>query len=113
VSKGLPWHRLGMSFMRPVDTSGDIAHKANVERSTLGFDGTGVKVGVLSDGVQSVATLQGLGDLPAVTVVPGQAGSGDEGTAILEIIYDLAPGAQLFFATAFGGPQQMAQNILT
>ena len=30
---------------------------------------------------------------------------------MLEIIYDLAPGAQLFFATAGGGPAVFAQNI--
>ncbi len=53
------------------------------------------------------------GELPAVTVVPGQAGGGDEGTAMLEIINDLAPGAQLFFATGGGGPANMANNILT
>src|SRR4051812_49674422 len=46
-------------------------------------------------------TLFRSGDLGPVTVLPGQTGSGDEGTAMLEIIHDLAPGAQLYFATAF------------
>ena len=36
--------------------------------------------------------LQASGDLPAVDVLPGQAGSGDEGSAMLEIIHDVAPG---------------------
>jgi hypothetical protein len=38
-------------------------------------------------------------------------GSGDEGTAMLEIVADLAPGAQLFFATAQDTPATFAQHI--
>src|SRR5207302_1131439 len=49
--------------------------------------------------------------LGPVTVLRGQRGSGDEGTAILEIVHDLAPGAQLYFATAFNGIASFAQNI--
>ena len=102
--------RLGLGFAL-IDSTGDKAHKADVVR-TFGFTGTGVKIGVLSDGVDPLATMQAAGDLPAVTVLAGQAGSGAEGTAMLQIVYDLAPGAQLFFAT--GGPSQaqFATNIL-
>ncbi len=91
---------------------GDVTHKANLARSAFGYDGTGIKIGVLSDGVNSLGARQATGDLPPnVTVLPGQAGSGDEGTAMLEIVYDLAPGAQLFFATAFTSITSFAQNI--
>ena len=94
------------------DTSGDIAHQANLVRANLGFDGTGVKIGVLADGVNSLAVEQAAGRLPpTVTVIPGKAGSGDEGTAMLEIVYSLAPGAPLYFATATGGQAAMANNI--
>lgn len=98
---------------RKVNTSeGDTAHRANTARSTFGVDGTGKKVCVLSDGVDSVAARQGTGDLPGtVTVLSGQAGSGDEGTAMLEIVFDLAPAAQLFFGTGSGGEATMASNI--
>ncbi len=91
-------------------TEGDHAHAADVVR-TMGITGSGVKVGVLSDGVDSLAAEEGAGHLPAVTVLSGQAGSGDEGTAMLEIVHDLAPNAQLYFATAFNGEASMATNI--
>jgi len=104
-----------------VTSQGDTAHAAELARSTFPIDGTGVKVGVLSDGVDSLAARQATGDLPTlacpqtgacVTVVPGQAGSGDEGTAMMEIVHDLAPGAQLYFATALPTDAQFATNIL-
>ena len=76
-----------------------------------GVDGTGIKIGVLSDGVNGLSSSQARGDLGPVTVLPGQAGHGGEGTAMLEIIHDLAPGAQLYFATATSSIHQFAQNI--
>ena len=113
-----------LDAMTKVDTTeGDVAHKADVARQTHSVDGTGIAIGVLSDGVNSIALQQATGDLPArVTVLPGQEGrdsaffcgyntAGTEGTAMLEIVHDLAPGAELFFATAMGGQAQMAQNI--
>src|SRR5262249_25104181 len=95
-----------------VTSEGDVAHRANTARTTFGVDGTGVKVGVLSDSVDFLAASQASNDLGPVTVLPGQAGVGSgEGTAMLEIVHDLAPGAELFFATAFNGPASFAQNI--
>ncbi|MBK6407552.1 MAG: hypothetical protein IPF66_22575 [Holophagales bacterium] len=95
-----------------INTSeGDVTHRAAAARNFFGVDGTGMKVCVLSDGVDSLAALQASGDLPAVDVLPGQAGTGDEGSAMLEIIHDLAPGATLGFATAFSTPADFAQNI--
>ena len=93
-------------------SEGVVAHRANSARTTHGVDGTGIGIGVLSNGVRSLADRQASGDLPArVTVLPGQAGRGDEGTALLEIVHDLAPGAELYFATGEGGQAQMAVNI--
>src|SRR6185295_1453675 len=66
---------------------------------------------VLSDGVTHLADAQASGDLGSVTVLPGQTGSGDEGTAMLELIHDMAPDAQLYFATAFTSITSFAQNI--
>ncbi|MEO8503302.1 MAG: S8 family serine peptidase [Acidobacteriota bacterium] len=97
-----------------VNTSeGDKTHGADEARGFFGATGAGVKVCALSDGVDSLASVQGTGDLPPVVdVLPGQAGSGDEGTAMLEILHDLAPGADLGFATANTDEATFAQNIL-
>jgi hypothetical protein len=94
----------------PNNSQGDAAHRAPVVRG-LGINGNGVKIGVISDGVNSLAARQAALDLPAVVNVLA-AGSGDEGTAMLEIVYDLAPQAQLYFATALNSPAAMASNIL-
>jgi subtilisin-like proprotein convertase family protein len=94
-----------------VTSQADITHRAAVFRGLTGFNGTGVKIGVLSDGVAHLAAAQASGDLGAVTVLPGQTGSGDEGTAMLELIHDIAPGAQLYFATGFTSITSFAQNI--
>lgn len=95
-------------------SEGVAAHRADAARATYGVDGAGVRVGVLSDSIEALGALQATGDLPAdVTCLPGQAGSGNsEGTAMLEIVHDVAPGAALYFATAGGGQAQFAANIL-
>ena len=95
-------------------SQGDVAHRADVARAAFGVDGTGVQVGVISDSVEALANLQTSFDLPSgVQILTGQAGMGtSEGTAMLEIVPDLAPGAELLFATANGGQAQFAQNIL-
>lgn len=93
-------------------SEGDKTHRADAARAMFGFNGAGVRIGVLSDGVDNLAASQAFGDLPQnVIVLPGQNGSGDEGTAMMEIIHDLAPGAQLYFASAFGGVASFAKNI--
>src|SRR5262249_53541107 len=76
-------------------SQGDLTHRAADLRNWIGPDGTGIKIGIISNGVTNLASSQALGDLGPVTVLPGQTGSGDEGTAMLEIVHDLAPGAQL------------------
>jgi subtilisin-like proprotein convertase family protein len=114
LSSALLANRASRASLMALNVSeGDITHRALEARNFFGHDGTGVRIGVMSDGVDSLAGLQGTGDLPAgVTVLPGQAGSGDEGSAMLEIVHDLAPGAELFFATAATSITSFAQNIL-
>ena len=96
-------------------SQGYVSHKAR-ETINAGHNGSGVKVGVLSDSSDAVSMLIASGDLPADTViVPGESGNPgtSEGTAMMEIVHDLAPGAKLFFATAFTSPESMADNIRT
>jgi subtilisin-like proprotein convertase family protein len=95
-------------------SEGDVAHRAAEARNFFGVTGAGAKIGVLSDSVDFLAQSQASGDLPAdVIVLPGQSGEpgSGEGTAMLEIVHDLAPGAKLYFATAFSGIDSFADNI--
>jgi hypothetical protein len=88
-----------------VTSAGDAILRANLVRSTFAVTGSGVRVGVISDGVAGVAASQASGDLPPVVntttcnVVSGSdpGAKGAEGTAMLEIVHDLAPGAELWF----------------
>jgi parallel beta-helix repeat protein len=103
----------GASPHKKVNTSeGDIAHNATLARDTYGVDGTGIKIGVLSDSVDHLATVKRSTDLPDVTVLEDAPGNTGEGTAMLEIIHDLAPGAELYFATALNGVASFADNIV-
>ena len=109
---------MGTTNTGSVDGEGDTTHRAIDARTVFGVTGAGVNVGVLSDSVDFLAASQALGDLGAVTVLTGQSGVGQtgEGTAMLEIIHDLAPGSPLFFATGCCGatatPASFAANIL-
>jgi len=99
-------------------SQGLISHQANVVINNMGYDGSGVTVGVLSDSASParVAALIASGDLPGgASVLPGQGGpttGADEGTAMMEIVHDLAPGANIIFATAFTSVASFASNIL-
>ncbi len=78
-------------------SEGDKIHRADLVRSFYGVDGSTIKVGVISDGVDNWQEARDSGDLPDdLTILRNDIG-GDEGTAMLEIIHDLAPGADLYF----------------
>ncbi len=66
-------------------------------RASAGVDGTGVKIGVISDGLDGLNTAKSYGDIPAGLTVLSDENSGSEGIAMLEIVHDIAPGAQLYF----------------
>ncbi|MBV6626142.1 MAG: S8 family serine peptidase [Rivularia sp. (in: Bacteria)] len=104
-----------------VTSQADFVHETDRVRASLptGFDGTGVTIGVLSDsydtsGNGSAAADIASGDLPAngVTVLQeGRNNATDEGRAMLQLVHDLAPGADLAFATASFSPANFANNI--
>ena len=77
-------------------SEGDTLLKADLTRA-MGVDGTGIKVGIISDGVDSYSDAVASGDLPAGLTVLSNVMGGDEGTAMLEIVHDLAPNADLYF----------------
>ncbi len=99
----------------PVNSQGDAAQRSDIARTQFGVTGQGVKVGVLSDSYNAKAGAPAsvtVGELPGVgnpngftTAVTNlldytATGASDEGRAMLEIIHDVAPGAQLYFRTA-------------
>ena len=105
-----PWAAL-RAKVGSVNWEGVAAHQASSAHAA-GIRGLGVKLCVLSDGVTSLASRISSGNLPGgVTVLSGQAGSGDEGTAMLELAYDMAPSVSLGFATAGNSMAQFASNI--
>src|SRR5579883_1858318 len=102
----------------PVSTNVDQALNGPAARS-LGVDGTGIKIGILSDSFNILGgpgTDESDNALPAagVTVLSGkegQAGDTDEGRAMAQVIHSIAPSAALFFATSDGGDTAFANNI--
>jgi hypothetical protein len=99
-----------------VTSQGYVAHRAKQVVEQQGYKGAGVNVGVLSDSATAaeIAALQATGDLPLTSyALPGQNGSGsNEGTAMMEIVYDMAPGSTPIFATAFTSDASFADNII-
>ena len=106
-----------------ITNQADIALLADAARARFGVDGTGIRVGVISD---SFDVLGGYafdvetGALPAGVQVlkegprekkDGKLSVKDEGRAMAQLVYSIAPGAELFFATGFGGAASFADSI--
>jgi subtilisin family serine protease len=108
-----------------VGTIGDAVVRADAARQAFGATGSGIRVGVISDGIAAISLSTQTGNLPPTELIHGENGlltatTGGvtsrsfraldeslqgplgtpqfEGLAMLEIVHDLAPGAQLFFA---------------
>ncbi|HEY7555382.1 MAG TPA: peptidase S8, partial [Candidatus Binatia bacterium] len=100
-----------------VTSQGDQSMRSNLTRAAFAVDGSGIKVGVLSDSFDCLggaATDVANGDLSSVTIVQEISSctdATDEGRAMLQIIHDVAPGAGLSFASAFNGMASFAANI--
>ncbi len=96
-------------------TSGGVeALNVDAARSQFGLTGSGVKIAVISNGTGGLADAQASGDLPAdVELCPINDNVGAEGTAMLEIVYDMAPGAELAFCPGFGNGQVGLANAVT
>src|SRR5262245_22941671 len=100
-----------------VTGQGDQAVRSDVARTLFGVNGSRVNVGVLSDSFNCLggaATDVANNDLSPVTVIQeisDCSDGADEGRAMLQIVHDIAPGANLLFATADGGQASFATNI--
>ena len=85
-------------------SEGYFALRANLVRSAYGLTGAGVRIGVISNGIRGLAASQASGDAPVLFAKEsfslGGLNAGAEGTAMIEVIHDLAPGAQISFANA-------------
>jgi hypothetical protein len=112
----------------PLVSEADTLMNAEVARAANEVDGTGQTVGILSDSFNKASAFPkqaedvASGDLPGPTNpcgrqtpvrvlsdYPGVAS--DEGRAMAQLVHDLAPGANLSFATAFTGDLAFASNI--
>ncbi len=113
-----------------VTTQGDTTMRSHFVRSRFGLDGSGVKVGVISDSYNSNGGAQNdvdQGDLPGIkssaalppnenlepvqALSPDPSAGHDEGRAMLQIIHDVAPKAKLAFRTGFLTPGHFAKSI--
>ncbi|MDJ0576930.1 MAG: S8 family serine peptidase [Xenococcaceae cyanobacterium MO_234.B1] len=120
------WMSLYQNNIGATTSQGVVAMGADLAQANFGVDGTGTKVGILSDSydilggeAEGIASgdLSGIGNpfghtTPVQVLEEGPAGSIDEGRGIAEIITDIAPKTDLAFATAFGGQAGFANNIL-
>ncbi|MCK9592603.1 MAG: PKD domain-containing protein, partial [Methanoregula sp.] len=93
-------------------TEGDHILGTDSIRNNYGFRGSGVKIGVISNGVDHLSNAISYGDLPSSVHVLDNTTHGDEGTAMLEIVYDLAPDADLYFHDSGITPSQFHNAII-
>jgi hypothetical protein len=109
----------------PVMSQGDSAQRSGIARQITGLNGNGIKIGVLSDSYNllggatagvNAGELPGTGNpngftTPVTVLSESLSGGADEGRAMLEIIHDVAPGAQLYYYSAYNGEADFANGI--
>ena len=106
----------GVTNTGSVTSEGDSLHHAINVRTDLNVQGDSIKVGVISDGCVHWGLSKGSLDLPSnfdsthyifkdnTGTDVSKIGLGDEGTAMMEIVYDLAPHADLYYYGALNDP---------
>jgi len=93
-----------------VQTQGDEVINADDVRA-LGYDGSPFLIGALSDSALDIADSQATDDLPAVVDRYLEFPVDDEGRAMLEIISDIAPEANLAHHSGIFGELSFAEGI--
>ncbi|MGY8768738.1 MAG: S8 family serine peptidase [Pirellulales bacterium] len=111
-----------------VDSQGDAAMMTDDVRTSFGVDGSGIKIGAISDSYDGGGTTVSdtaaenviSGDLPGFTNPNGyttpvevlaDASGSDEGRAMLQLIHDVAPGAELAFHSVGNSTLEFANAI--
>lgn len=93
-------------------TEGDEALNAAAARTRFNVDGSGVHVAVISDGIVGLEEAIQASEAPwLVEALPFGSGSlerGQEGTAMIEIVHDLAPGASISFGAVYSDLDHIA-----
>jgi PGF-pre-PGF domain-containing protein len=86
-------------FVRQGSTvsEGDFILKSSSIRESYGVNGTGIRIGIISDGVDNLENVQATGDISYDVHILSNEIGGNEGTSMLEIVQDIAPGAELYF----------------
>ncbi|MBK7761759.1 MAG: S8 family serine peptidase [Bacteroidetes bacterium] len=108
-------------------TLGDIAQNSNLARGGFDTGGEGIKIGVLSNSYNTQpgnkaqadvlnGDLPGPGNpnghtLPVQVIDYTRSTQSDEGRAMLQLVHDIAPKAELAFRTGFISAGNMAQGI--
>ena len=97
-------------------TQGDRSIGSDFVRGGFNLQGEGVKVGVISNSYNTLGLAPNdvfAGDLPEGVVVLKESPvkSSDEGRAMMQIVHDIAPKAQLYFRTGSVSPDDFALGI--
>ena len=108
----------GLGSVGVVDDQAVQALRSDEARARYSVDGTGITIGILSDSFNSQGGYAGdiaTGDLPSGIKVLQDlpAGEGtDEGRAMAQLVYKVAPGAKIAFTTAFSDITAFANGII-
>ena len=106
-----------ITWVGNVTSQADSVTNADSGRTNFSVNGAGIKIGVISDSFNflgGAAAGIASGDLPGVgnpngfstpvNVLKDATSGTDEGRAMIELIHDIAPGAELMFHSAFNNP---------
>ena len=99
---GTTFARLPYPHQAVAVTSQGVALTGASDMQAVGTDGAGIKIGIIDMGFTSYTNAQASGDLPTTLTITDYTGNGtggtNHGTNVAEIVYDMAPGAELYLA---------------
>lgn len=72
--------------------------------------GSGIKIGIISDGVENLSKIVASGALPRDIYILSP-GKGNEGTIMLEIVHEISPDAELYFHSAGGNKLEFNRAV--